>query len=774
MIPAAFAPQASHLWQSTMFAALAGLLTLALRRNQARVRYWIWLAASYKFLLPFSWLVSIGHQFEWRAAPAIIPPVVSAVTDAVSSPIFLTALPATEPAPDRLPVLLLVIWAVWACGFVVVTAGWAREWLRIRAIVHAASPLALGLPIRVVSTSARLEPGVFGIFRPVLVLPEDIAARLTQAQLQAVIAHELCHVRRHDNLAAAIHMLVEALFWFHPVVWWLGARIIDERERACDEAVLQSGSEAQAYAESILKVCEFYLESPLTCISGISGSDLKKRLKRIMKQHSGIALTARKRVLLATAGVIALAVPLVAGALTAPIKLQSAADQTLKVKVGTITFQGNTIFSNRQLIRTMRNSRPYSIPMFLFGIPLRSKTFDRSKLNEDLKDGVRRIYQNNGYFKVLVKDPILTTGDGGKTTNITIPIEEGSQYRMGRLAIHSTDPEMSLAIKRDVLETKFPLKQGDIFDVDKVRMALSDYNKIYSKFTAIPDTNIDRVAKTIDLTFGFVAKGQASLGADRPKFEIVSLKMHESSVPPYNPGGFSYSEGVWKMGNVSLRTLIAVGAQHFFTYGRLIFNAPVWIDSERFEIAVKTDGGPGKEQRNLMTRSLLNDRFKLTMHHETRQLQVYALEVLNPGKLGPRLTPHSEDAKCSVAPLKQPGPGDPMPAYCEGVFMAPRPGDLRETGNKINMELLSEFWSQSVDRMIVDRTGLSGFYDFSCEFAPDLGFGSEPGGTTRQAETSAVPSIFTAAQEQLGLKLEPQTASVDVLVIDHVEQPSPN
>ncbi len=115
---------------------MAGLLTLALRRNQARVRYWLWLAASYKFLLPFSWLVSIGHLFQWRAAPAIMPSAFSTVTDVVSGPIFSTALPAAKPAPDHLQALPVAIWAVGPAGFVVVAAGWVREWLRIRAIVR--------------------------------------------------------------------------------------------------------------------------------------------------------------------------------------------------------------------------------------------------------------------------------------------------------------------------------------------------------------------------------------------------------------------------------------------------------------------------------------------------------------------------------------------------------------------------------------------------------------------------------------------------------------
>jgi beta-lactamase regulating signal transducer with metallopeptidase domain len=93
---------------------------------------------------------------------------------------------------------------------------------------------------------------------------------------------EMCHVRRRDNLTAANHMVVEAAFWFYPLVWWIRARLVEEREQACDEAVLQSGSDAEVYAEGILNVCKFYVESPLACVSGISGADLRKRVVRIM------------------------------------------------------------------------------------------------------------------------------------------------------------------------------------------------------------------------------------------------------------------------------------------------------------------------------------------------------------------------------------------------------------------------------------------------------------------------------------------------------------
>ena len=95
--------------------------------------------------------------------------------------------------------------------------------------------------VPVLLSSAKIEPGIFGIVRPVLLLPEGILERLTAEQMRAVVAHEMEHVRRRDNLTFAVHMVVEALFWFFPPVWWIGARLIEERERACDEAVVAAG-----------------------------------------------------------------------------------------------------------------------------------------------------------------------------------------------------------------------------------------------------------------------------------------------------------------------------------------------------------------------------------------------------------------------------------------------------------------------------------------------------------------------------------------------------
>jgi hypothetical protein len=159
---------------------------------------------------------------------------------------------------------------------------------------------------------------VFGWLRPVLFLPEGIEKHLSAEQLEGVIAHEISHVRRRDNLFAAVHALVEAVFWFHPLVWWIGARLLEERERACDEEVLAGGSQPIAYAEGILRTCRLYLEWPAPCMSGVTGADLKERIVRITSRMKGRNLGPGQKALLVFAGALAITAPVVLGLLRAP------------------------------------------------------------------------------------------------------------------------------------------------------------------------------------------------------------------------------------------------------------------------------------------------------------------------------------------------------------------------------------------------------------------------------------------------------------------------
>jgi bla regulator protein BlaR1 len=326
----------NHLWQSTLFAALAWLLVVTLlRNNRPQTRYAVWLAASIKFLVPFAALIDVGSHLGWMkfAAPKTQVTLYYAM-DQVSrraAPQFVpSALRPTIPAPgSHIPSLLLI---VWACGFVVIAMRWWLSWRRVREAVDGAAPMQMFDGIPVYSSPALrergLEPGVFGLSDPVVLVPDGITERLSPEQFDAVLTHECCHARRRDNLAAAIHMVVEALFWFHPLVWWLGYRMMQERERACDEEVLRRTSDPEVYAEGILNVCKFYLESPLVCVAGITGSNLKRRIEEIMSHRMARELNWARTALLAVAAVTTVAGPIGIGLLQTPVTRAQTPGQT--------------------------------------------------------------------------------------------------------------------------------------------------------------------------------------------------------------------------------------------------------------------------------------------------------------------------------------------------------------------------------------------------------------------------------------------------------------
>jgi len=352
---------ANHLWQSTLFALVAAGLALALRRNHARARYWIWMAASLKFLVPFALLMAVGSHLA-KPRPVAVQPTVYVAMENFSEPFLMQQVPIA--AQDSKPAATLdwkrrlsgLAGAAWVCGFLCVLGLWCVRWRRIGAAMRESVRIREGREwdalqriqraggvrahIELVLSRSAMEPGVFGILRPVLAWPKGISERLDDAQLEAILAHEVCHVRRRDNLTAAIHMFVEAAFWFHPLVWWLGARLLEERERACDEEVMHLCAHPEAYAEGILKVCEFCVESPLQCVSGVTGADLKKRVLEIMTQRVAHKLSLGRKLLLLVVGLAVAAVPIVLGQVKGAQRLEalalSAAPKPFRVAAGTL------------------------------------------------------------------------------------------------------------------------------------------------------------------------------------------------------------------------------------------------------------------------------------------------------------------------------------------------------------------------------------------------------------------------------------------------------
>jgi uncharacterized protein (TIGR03435 family) len=433
--------------------------------------------------------------------------------------------------------------------------------------------------------------------------------------------------------------------------------MMEERERACDEEVLRLGNQPQVYAESILKACQFYLESPLACVSGVTGSDLKKRIVRIMTQRMAVSLNLRKKLLLAAAATAALAMPLSIG-------LMNAAEGRAQSSPApnTASFEVASIKPTNQIENRM----------------------------------------------------VMTGFQAFETAGIKTEVEISGAVNGWPICCTATE---------------------------KVGVAMG-----------------------------------AAAGHRRCA-----------------PAAINNANGI---------TMKMLMQEAYGVKEAQIAQAPPWFDSEHFDIEAKPDESVGAEIDKLppdqrkdkimqMIQSLFVERLKLTLGHETRELPVYELVV---AKNGPKFhesiykppeklpdappSPPAKDGRAQRPGMMMAGPTKDGRPQGQGIMMTGR-GNL--TVAYCGLDMFSTVLSRIVGRIVLDKTGLAGKYDFKLQWTPDESQGPPiPGGppnglngATPPPESTG-PSLFTAIQEQLGLKLQSEKAPVDVLVIEHVEKPSEN
>jgi uncharacterized protein (TIGR03435 family) len=207
---------------------------------------------------------------------------------------------------------------------------------------------------------------------------------------------------------------------------------------------------------------------------------------------------------------------------------------------------------------------------------------------------------------------------------------------------------------------------------------------------------------------------------------------------------------------------------------RKAMQMPEWVMRDRYAIEARADGTSTKDQMRLMMQSLLAERFGFKAHFEERTFPAFALELVNPGKTGPKLRPHSEGVPCDEKPAKIDF-SKLFPPVCGGLsyFMMPNRVEKGGSRNTTLAEMAEGLPGiGGVDRPMVDRTGLEGFYDFTIEFAPEPNGGQLP--ASDAAADPAGPTFIQALREQLGLKMEAVKADIRILVIDHIERPSGN
>jgi uncharacterized protein (TIGR03435 family) len=249
--------------------------------------------------------------------------------------------------------------------------------------------------------------------------------------------------------------------------------------------------------------------------------------------------------------------------------------------------------------------------------------------------------------------------------------------------------------------------------------------------------------------------------APAPTFEVASVKPNTSASPNTN---FGIQGDRFTATNSTLRELIRITYQ---VRDLQIVGAPDWIEAERFDVIAKASSPLKSGAVPAEARQLLADRFQLRVHNETRELPIYALVVASrDGRLGPSIQAVAVDrcpeaiARAEARARSGQPPVPPVPGQRMTCGLGYNTGVL--TGGSISLAPLAQRLSPIAGRVVVDRTGLTGKYDFDLKWAQD------------PSADAAGPSIFTALQEQLGLKLESARGPVEVLVIDHVERPTPD
>jgi uncharacterized protein (TIGR03435 family) len=427
------------------------------------------------------------------------------------------------------------------------------------------------------------------------------------------------------------------------------------------------------------------VEPSIACMAGVTGSDLKTRIVRIMTKQVARQLDFSRKLLLSRAGIVAVALPIVFGLVQiSQVRAQSAPANPARDIAD--TWQG-TLHAGRDL----------------------------------------RIV-----FKISKAD------DGGyKALNYSID-QSGDPIPVTKITLEGTTVKMSVTMVGGTYEGKLSADGKTI-------------SGSWSQGPPLP-LNLTRATPETEWTIPPPTPRLPPMDANAsPSFEVATIKPSK----PDEPGkAFLVRGNRFKTINTTLSELMS------FAYGvhpKQVIGAPDWAATDKFDIDAKPDGegAPNDKQWKGMLQKLLVARYKLTFHHDKKELPVYVLSV---AKSGQKMTKSQGD-----------------PNGLPGLFFHGRLGDLHVTN--ANMADFAGLMQEAVlDRPVLDQTGITGRWDFALDWTPDdsqfSGMGAKIPPPTDGANQP--PALYTAIQEQIGLKLDATKAPADVMIIDHVEKPSEN
>lgn len=292
-----------HLYQVTIFAGATWIITRTFKITSARLRYLVWVVVLVKFFLPTvllsHFIKQIGINFtgqsvNWQFSDSLQQPVVMMME--------LVDIEPPTPSAVQHNEFTCIFSVLWLTGMSFLLVRWHRarrnlikhllQWEQIEhtaeaiALQEIRTQLRLKRQVALAAANEPIDVGVWGIWKPIIILPKEILTKLSKQQIQTIFMHELMHVIRWDNLIGVLQRWLCCLFWFHPLVWWLDRRLLNERELACDERVLGTGCAPIFYASSLWRVSEQSLGWRSTVGRSLTtGANLKRRVEIIMNYN---------------------------------------------------------------------------------------------------------------------------------------------------------------------------------------------------------------------------------------------------------------------------------------------------------------------------------------------------------------------------------------------------------------------------------------------------------------------------------------------------------
>jgi beta-lactamase regulating signal transducer with metallopeptidase domain len=482
--------------RAALLVGATAIVLYAMRVNAATARHSVWTGVVALMLLLPLWTA-------WgpKAALRVLPPLAQSIANRAKAPLEIasTGVPRSTPIDPKLAVLL----GAYLLGLCLLLFRLALGTVRARRLVRDA---VLHNGVRTSSLCA--APVTVGFFHPTVIFPENWG-QWTQAQIDAVLTHESEHARCRHPLVQWFALFNRAVFWFHPVAWWLEHHLAALAEEACDNVVLARGYDRRAYSEYLIDMARSVKGSGVRLnIAGMAmpGSCLARRIRQILEgnlvphiSHRRMACVCVACAVLCSAiaaGTLDHAQPnSSAGQAMFQRESESAAHPATKFVLDNLKIEGDV--HDRDAVRD-RVLKAW-----------KSREYDNGKeLADEAAGRIRADFQERGYFQAVVQatsSQPLGLSDGKQSILIIASITEGDQFRLRTITIQSVAPDRALSISTATLRDQFHLRNGDFFNLTEIRAGLERLERLYvnrgyAGVGAEPDTEIDSASHRIDLT----------------------------------------------------------------------------------------------------------------------------------------------------------------------------------------------------------------------------------------------------------------------------------